>query len=233
MLSFYVSTVAGAMAKVDKPTEQFVATIFPFLSRSFKSKVSEYKLASYMIASQLALKVKLKGDITDELIYKMIKGADSNLLNSLLSSIAVIFSVQNTSSLKAKTWSSLLKTENLANGLAEMQANGVSCDKLISTIVTAVFRRVFASRNIIAQKMDTDDQGIAGEEEEDPSWLLPLLDELFVSSEISFSASLTAILTSNLLSMFCVAYEADHHAKKALDLLKDPITVLAKRLVLY
>lgn len=72
IFSFYMSTVVGAM-EFGGATENFIAAILPHLSRGLKSKVAQYRAATYMILGQLVSKTNLQGDLLKTLLSALFK----------------------------------------------------------------------------------------------------------------------------------------------------------------
>lgn len=67
--SFYVSTVIGAIEQAGAIQEEFLAILVPFLTKGLKSSHLDYKVATYMVLSQLCAHAK----IDDQLLHPLIR----------------------------------------------------------------------------------------------------------------------------------------------------------------
>lgn len=72
IFSFYMSTVVGAL-EFGGATENFIAAILPHLSRGLKSKVAQYRAATFMILGQLVSRTNLQGDLLKTLLSALFK----------------------------------------------------------------------------------------------------------------------------------------------------------------
>ena len=72
IFSFYMSTIVG-MVEFGGATENFIAALLPHLSRGLKSKVTQYRAATYMILGQLVSHTNLQRDLLKTLLSALFK----------------------------------------------------------------------------------------------------------------------------------------------------------------
>lgn len=72
IFSLYMSTVVG-MLEFGGASENLVAALLPHLSRGMKSKVTQYRAATYMILAQLVCKTSLRQDLLKTLLSALFK----------------------------------------------------------------------------------------------------------------------------------------------------------------
>ncbi|XP_071954262.1 HEAT repeat-containing protein 1-like [Antedon mediterranea] len=98
VIGFYASTFVGALENLRIVTENHVSTLIPYLLKGLKSKMVDYKAASYMVMCQLVAKATLK----EELLHPLINSLSKHLVPSLgVEAIACLASICQTQDITA------------------------------------------------------------------------------------------------------------------------------------
>ncbi|XP_041671630.1 HEAT repeat-containing protein 1 isoform X1 [Cheilinus undulatus] len=73
IFSFYASTIVPALDAVDRVSDSIISKLLPYIQKGLKSSLSDYKAATYMIVSQLAVKVVMEASLVDTLAVHVSK----------------------------------------------------------------------------------------------------------------------------------------------------------------
>ncbi|KAL5015995.1 hypothetical protein ScPMuIL_005584 [Solemya velum] len=103
LFSFYTTTVIGVLES-DTVTERVLSTVIPPLTKGLKSKMTEYKAASFMILAQLLHKAKLKPSLLKTLMNAMTKHMTADILKDAMMCLILVFQTQANVELARKTF---------------------------------------------------------------------------------------------------------------------------------
>ncbi|KAM9831259.1 HEAT repeat-containing protein 1 [Neosynchiropus ocellatus] len=73
IFSFYSSTIVPAMHAIPQITDGFIAKLLPYLQQGLRSRLDDYRAASYMLVSQLAVRTTLKDELVGTLAVQVTK----------------------------------------------------------------------------------------------------------------------------------------------------------------
>ncbi|XP_068088359.1 HEAT repeat-containing protein 1 isoform X2 [Hyperolius riggenbachi] len=82
LISFYATTIVAALENAENVSETFVAKLLPYIQKGLKSSLVDYKSATYMIVSQLAVKTTME--------FSLVKALASQISRSLLKAPSVL-----------------------------------------------------------------------------------------------------------------------------------------------
>ncbi|XP_033103567.1 HEAT repeat-containing protein 1-like [Anneissia japonica] len=120
VIAFYASTFVGTLENIRVITENHVSALLPYLLKGLKSKMVDYKAATYMVVCQLVVKATLK----EELLHPLINSLSKHLVPSLalegLASLAVISQTQDISSIPEKAFRSICRLPDLVRILEQL-----------------------------------------------------------------------------------------------------------------
>jgi U3 small nucleolar RNA-associated protein 10 len=139
VLALYCSTVITVLESEGGTDEEVVGRLLPYLLKGLKSRVVEYRAASYMIAGQLVSKASLEDRVSTALLDAITK---SDLSSEALCCVAVICHTQNITKLSSKTVRNLLRVCGLPSLLFSISSShDVSplLKLLLSVLISAHF----------------------------------------------------------------------------------------------
>ncbi|XP_062578566.1 HEAT repeat-containing protein 1-like [Saccostrea cucullata] len=128
IFSFYMSTVVGVL-EFGGATENLVSSLLPHLSRGLKSKVAQYRAATYMILGQLVFKSSLQQDLLKSLLSALFKRSILKLERETMTCAALIFQHQKIKSLPARSFKHICRQPGLIETLKTLTTEGC-CDGL-------------------------------------------------------------------------------------------------------
>ncbi|XP_061782683.1 HEAT repeat-containing protein 1 isoform X2 [Nerophis lumbriciformis] len=73
VFSFYASTIVAALDAVDKVSDAIVSKLLPYVQKGLKSRLADYKAATYMVVCQMAVKVVMEAGLIDTLAVHVSK----------------------------------------------------------------------------------------------------------------------------------------------------------------
>lgn len=95
MISFYFTTMVGALEQVTKINDNHILTVSKYLIKTFKSNLIDYTAAGYMITAQLLTKASLKEKLLNELMDRITSSANGKLTKDCISLLILMFQTQS------------------------------------------------------------------------------------------------------------------------------------------
>ncbi|XP_072906670.1 HEAT repeat-containing protein 1 [Hemitrygon akajei] len=119
LFSFYASTIVGALSAADKVTDPIVAKLLPYIQKGLKSSLADYRAATYMIVSQLAVKVVLESSLVNTLAQQICKmlAKIPVLIREGLSCLIILLQHQKSEKISQKTFNNLCNIPDLITNL--------------------------------------------------------------------------------------------------------------------
>ncbi|XP_055495531.1 HEAT repeat-containing protein 1 isoform X1 [Leucoraja erinacea] len=132
LFSFYASTIVAALSAVDKVTDPIVAKLLPYIQKGLKSSLADYRAATYMIISQLAVKVILESSLVNTLAQQLSRALVKIpiLIREGLSCLIILLQHQKTEHISQKTFNNLCNVPGLIANLQEIDARYKVCPLL-------------------------------------------------------------------------------------------------------
>uniref|UniRef100_K1R8X6 HEAT repeat-containing protein 1 n=1 Tax=Magallana gigas TaxID=29159 RepID=K1R8X6_MAGGI len=222
IFSFYMSTVVGAL-EFGGATENFIAAILPHLSRGLKSKVAQYRAATYMILGQLVSKTNLQGDLLKTLLSALFKKSILSLEKETMTCAVLIFQQQKISNLPARSFKHICRQPGLVETLKTMATEGI-CDKLTLAFLERLVVVAVKQDSEMSMSESSDTEAISS-----PPPYLDLLHDFLSSVPLSqqVADSLTKKIIENYLMCANVTDDDDdledlsRKHKKTVQLLED------------
>ncbi|XP_069787090.1 HEAT repeat-containing protein 1 isoform X2 [Narcine bancroftii] len=124
LFSFYASTIVGALSAVDEVTDTIVAKLLPYIQKGLKSSLADYRAATCMIISQLAVKVVLESSLVNTLTQQISKSLVKHpvLIREGLSCLIILLQNQKSENISQKTFNNLCNIPDLVTNLQEIDA---------------------------------------------------------------------------------------------------------------
>ncbi|XP_051867261.1 HEAT repeat-containing protein 1 isoform X2 [Pristis pectinata] len=124
LFSFYASTIVAALSAVDKVTDSIIAKLLPYIQKGLKSSLADYRAATYMIISQLAVKVVLEPSLVNTLAQQICKVLVKipTLIREGLSCLIILLQRQKSEKISQKTFNNLCNIPDLIINLQEIDA---------------------------------------------------------------------------------------------------------------
>ncbi|XP_066521731.1 HEAT repeat-containing protein 1 [Hoplias malabaricus] len=96
MFSFYAAAIVPALEAVEKITDSIIAKLLPYVQLGLKSELLDYRATSYMIVSELAVKVVMQPELLDTLAVQVSRSLvrGSSLTSEGLSSLIILLQNQ-------------------------------------------------------------------------------------------------------------------------------------------
>ncbi|XP_071850119.1 HEAT repeat-containing protein 1-like isoform X2 [Apostichopus japonicus] len=120
MFSFYASTVIGAMEHGKSMKEQFLATLVPFLMKGLKSSYVDYRVASYMVLSQMSAQATLDERLLLPIMDTMCKNSHPSLEEDMISCLAIIYQTQDVRELQDSALTTMSDSSSLLPSLKKL-----------------------------------------------------------------------------------------------------------------
>uniref|UniRef100_A0A6J0T712 HEAT repeat-containing protein 1 n=1 Tax=Pogona vitticeps TaxID=103695 RepID=A0A6J0T712_9SAUR len=125
LFTFYASTVVSALGAAPRITDTLVSKLLPYIQKGLKSSLVDYRAATYMIVSQLAVKMTMEKSLVHSLtllISKTLTKAPS-LFREGLGCLIVLLQSQKEEGLGKKPFTHLCNIPHLIATLQEMSAS--------------------------------------------------------------------------------------------------------------
>lgn len=135
--SFYVSTVIGAIEQAGAIQEEFLAILVPFLTKGLKSSHLDYKVATYMVLSQLCAHAKIDDQLLHPLIRTTCKKSDPSLEGDMISCLAVIYQTQDLNEMQDSVLEILSDSTSLVPTLKKLTS-----DRDISSLLLVLLQKL-------------------------------------------------------------------------------------------
>ncbi|KAJ8305572.1 hypothetical protein KUTeg_016117 [Tegillarca granosa] len=188
LFSFYATTVIGVI-EFGKITENLISTLIPYISIGLRSKVMDYKAATYMILAQMFYKAKLKSELTTTLLNVLCKRLFAPLIKEATSCLLLMFQTQEVSKFTKKSFKYLCKHSGFVEAIISLSAD-FKADKLL----VALFEKVIPAA--VKQNADIASSGSEGSDSEYegsliqyPSMLYRLISNIHMSDHVAEEAA--------------------------------------------
>lgn len=125
MIAFYTTTLIGALEQTTTVNDNHILAIAKYLVKAFKSTVSDFAAAGYMITAQLLVKSQLTVPLLNELMDKITNNVQSSMAQNVVLLLSLMFQTQR-SDLKItdKTLTNIMGFSWLSANIKQMQNEG-------------------------------------------------------------------------------------------------------------
>ncbi|XP_010150075.1 PREDICTED: HEAT repeat-containing protein 1 [Eurypyga helias] len=191
LLVFYASTIVSALAAAEKITDSIVSVLLPYIQKGLKSSIQDYRAATYMIISQMTVKVTVETSLVHSLMLQISKTLSKVplLARDGVACLNLLLQTQKGDSLGEKPFNYLCKTPELVTLLQDLSA-GYDISPLLRYLLPHLVCTVMRS--------DTDKQE-ESEETENQMYIKHL--EAIIQS-IPLENDLDHLLASKFLEVF-------------------------------
>ncbi|OWF38112.1 HEAT repeat-containing protein 1-like [Mizuhopecten yessoensis] len=160
LFSFFTTTVIGVLDS-EKVKEELVSTLLAHISHGLRSKILDYKAASYMIMAQLLFKAKLQKTLLETLMNGMCKHLSAQLLQEAVSCLLLMFQTQDISKLTNRAFKHLCRQTTLVDCLAHMTTS-FKADSLIQTFLLKLIPCAVREHSILTSSGNSSDSDSGG-----------------------------------------------------------------------
>lgn len=94
MISFYFTSMVGSLEQAPKINDNHIVTVSRYLLKTFKSNVTDYNAAGFMITAQLLAKTSLKEKLLYEFMDRISKSVNIKLARDCILLLALMFQTQ-------------------------------------------------------------------------------------------------------------------------------------------
>uniref|UniRef100_A0A8C3U5N9 HEAT repeat-containing protein 1 n=1 Tax=Catharus ustulatus TaxID=91951 RepID=A0A8C3U5N9_CATUS len=124
LLVFYASTIVSALGAAEKITDTMVSLLLPYIQKGLKSSVQDYRAATYMIISQMTVKVTVETSLVHSLMVQITKTLFKVplLIRDGLACLNLLLQTQKGDKLGKKPFNYLCKTPELVALLQGLSA---------------------------------------------------------------------------------------------------------------
>ncbi|XP_044275805.1 HEAT repeat-containing protein 1 [Varanus komodoensis] len=122
LFTFYASTIVSALGAAENITDTLVSRLLPYIQKGLKSSLVDYRAATYMIISQLAVKMTMEKSLLHSLMLQISKtlAKTPSLIKEGLSCLIILLQNQKGDGLGKKPFTRLCMIPNLISMLCEI-----------------------------------------------------------------------------------------------------------------
>ncbi|NXD21175.1 HEAT1 protein, partial [Spelaeornis formosus] len=160
LLVFYASTIVSALEAAEKITDTMVSLLLPYVQKGLKSSVQDYRAATYMIISQITVKVTVETSLVHSLMVQISKTLFKvpSLIRDGLACLNLLLQTQKRDKLGKKPFNYLCKTPELVT-LLQGLSSGYDISPLLCYLLPHLVHTIM--------KSDTEEQEEFEETEND------------------------------------------------------------------
>ncbi|XP_061886702.1 HEAT repeat-containing protein 1 isoform X2 [Entelurus aequoreus] len=146
VFSFYASTIVAALDAVDKVSDAIVSKLLPYVQKGLKSRLADYKAATYMVVCQMAVKVVMEAGLVDTLAVHVSKSLlkEPVLAKEGLGCLVVLLQSQKEGAAGSRFCGSVCSMPTLASTL-QIMANTHDVSPLLRYLLPHLVHAVFSS----------------------------------------------------------------------------------------
>ncbi|NXP45521.1 HEAT1 protein, partial [Heliornis fulica] len=124
LLVFYASTIVSALGAAEKITDTIVSMLLPYIQKGLKSTVQDYRAATYMIISQMTVKVTVETTLVRSLMLQITKTLSKvpSLVREGVACLNLLLQTQKGDKLGKKPFNYLCKIPELVTLLQGLSA---------------------------------------------------------------------------------------------------------------
>ncbi|XP_064913879.1 HEAT repeat-containing protein 1 isoform X1 [Columba livia] len=124
LLVFYASTIVSALGAAEKITNSIVSMLLPYIQKGLKSSIQDYRAATYMIISQMAVKVTVETSLVHSLMLQISKTLSKvpSLVREGVACLNLLLQTQKGDNLGKKPFNYLCKTPELVTLLQDLSS---------------------------------------------------------------------------------------------------------------
>ncbi|KAF4800678.1 hypothetical protein TURU_041932 [Turdus rufiventris] len=191
LLVFYASTIVSALGAAEKITDTMVSLLLPYVQKGLKSSVQDYRAATYMIISQMTVKVTVETSLVHSLMVQITKTLFKvpSLIRDGLACLNLLLQTQKGDKLGKKPFNYLCKTPELIALLQGLSA-GYDISPLLRYLLPHLVHTIV--------KSDTEEQ----EESEDTENNIYIKHLQAILESIPLENDLDTLLASKFLEEF-------------------------------
>nr|XP_010305092.1 PREDICTED: HEAT repeat-containing protein 1 [Balearica regulorum gibbericeps] len=125
LLVFYASTIVSALGAAEKITDTIVSMLLPYIQKGLKSTIQDYRAATYMIISQMTVKVTVETSLVHSLMLQITKTLYKvpSLVREGVACLNLLLQTQKGDKLGKKPFNYLCKTPELVTLLQGLSAS--------------------------------------------------------------------------------------------------------------
>ncbi|NXL34072.1 HEAT1 protein, partial [Glaucidium brasilianum] len=124
LLVFYASTIVSALGAAEKIKDNTVSILLPYIQKGLKSSIEDYRAATYMIISQITVKVTVETSLVHSLMLQISKTLSKvpSLVRDGVACLNLLLQTQKGDKLGKKPFIYLCKTTELVTLLQSLSA---------------------------------------------------------------------------------------------------------------
>ncbi|XP_065486544.1 HEAT repeat-containing protein 1 isoform X1 [Caloenas nicobarica] len=124
LLVFYASTIVSALGATEKITNTIVSMLLPYIQKGLKSSIQDYRAATYMIISQMTVKVTVETSLVHSLMLQISKTLSKvpSLVREGVACLNLLLQTQKGDNLGKKPFNYLCKTPELVTLLQDLSS---------------------------------------------------------------------------------------------------------------
>uniref|UniRef100_A0A8C8EF86 HEAT repeat-containing protein 1 n=1 Tax=Otus sunia TaxID=257818 RepID=A0A8C8EF86_9STRI len=124
LLVFYASTIVSALGAAEKIKDNTVSILLPYIQKGLKSSIEDYRAATYMIISQITVKVTVETSLVHSLMLQISKTLSKvpSLVRDGVACLNLLLQTQKGDKLGKKPFNYLCKTTELVTLLQSLSA---------------------------------------------------------------------------------------------------------------
>uniref|UniRef100_A0A663MXZ7 HEAT repeat-containing protein 1 n=1 Tax=Athene cunicularia TaxID=194338 RepID=A0A663MXZ7_ATHCN len=122
LLVFYASTIVSALGAAEKIKDNTVSILLPYIQKGLKSSIEDYRAATYMIISQITVKVTVETSLVHSLMLQISKTLSKvpSLVRDGVACLNLLLQTQKGDKLGKKPFNYLCKTTELVTLLQSL-----------------------------------------------------------------------------------------------------------------
>ncbi|KAK3090239.1 hypothetical protein FSP39_010297 [Pinctada imbricata] len=182
LLAFYVSTVIGVIEQ-GGVSEGMMAVLLPQIALGLRSKVNDFRAATYMIVAELFHTTKLKSDVVKNLLNAICKRMNGSLVKEALSCILLMFQTQDIDSLTKRSFKHIVRQPGFVHHLCSLVTEFKA-----EVFLSSIFERLIpaaCSLSLEASSGDSSSSETTGHEVNHLEILQSVLSEVQMSGSIA------------------------------------------------
>ncbi|RDD43642.1 HEAT repeat-containing protein 1 [Trichoplax sp. H2] len=207
VVNFYTSTIVGLLdsSHSDKMNEQFMITLTPYLIKGLKSKHNESIAGTYIIITQMMMKMTFENKFCTMLIDCVTKHLSPSLQVEAIACITCICQSQNVQTLSWRAFNALTSAPEIVTSLQAL-STAHNIMPLLAPMIDRLIAYCVSSHSIHDKDDDDDDDDTPDKELQRSNNItinayVTILQQLF--QDIQFQDNWIRKITNKLLKLYC------------------------------
>lgn len=142
IIGFSMLTAYNAISKCKVLDDKIITSLFPYILNGLTSKLSSYTESSYMVISQIVLKVKLSTELVEDILIRVFQNVKENLIKEAVEVLLLTFQNQPIKTLPKKVHSVILSDEAFLLAMCDL-ADSSEISTLLHALITKTIVHLF------------------------------------------------------------------------------------------